>query len=106
MSPGLWCGPRVGIRVAGAARVRVSGPGATTGIEMGRDPGKPATRWTRHAGMGIELAGAVVGFCLLGIWIDRRYDTSPYGTLVCALLGLVGGMYNFIRQSLREVRRQ
>jgi F0F1-type ATP synthase assembly protein I len=56
--------------------------------------------------MGIELGAAVVGFCLLGIWIDHRYDTAPYGTLICALLGLVGGMFNFIRQSLQAVKDQ
>jgi F0F1-type ATP synthase assembly protein I len=56
--------------------------------------------------MGLELAGAVVGFCLLGLWIDHRYDTGPYGTLICALLGVVGGMFNFIRQALQAVREQ
>lgn len=73
---------------------------------MGREPGSPGPRWTRHAGMGVELAGAVVGFCLLGLWIDRRYETGPYGTLICALLGLVGGMYNFIRRSLQAFKDQ
>ena len=73
---------------------------------MGRKPGKAPPQWTRYAGMGVELSAAIVGFCLLGIWIDHRYDTGPYGTLICALLGLTGGMFNFIRQSLRAVKEQ
>jgi F0F1-type ATP synthase assembly protein I len=54
--------------------------------------------------MGIELGAAIVGFCLLGVWIDHRYETGPYGTLICALLGIVGGMFNFIRQALQAVK--
>ena len=66
-------------------------------------PGRaPQSRaWLRFAGTGIELAGAVAGFSLLGFWIDRRYDTSPWGLLICALCGAVGGFYNFIRSSFK-----
>ena len=73
---------------------------------MGDEPGKAPPKWSRLAGMGMELGAAVAGFCLLGVWIDYRYDTKPYGTLVCALLGLLGGMFNFIRQALRAVKEQ
>ena len=72
---------------------------------MGRDPGKPATRWTRHAGMGVEFAAAVAGFALLGYWIDAHYGTGPWGVLIGAALGLVGGTYNLIRQSMAAFRR-
>jgi F0F1-type ATP synthase assembly protein I len=50
--------------------------------------------------MGFELAAALVGFCLLGYWIDSKYDTAPWGLLICACLGLVGGMYNLVRTAL------
>ncbi len=73
---------------------------------MEPNAGKPKPSLSRFAGMGLELAGAVLGFCLLGMWIDHRYKTSPNGTLVCALLGLVGGMYNFIRQSMQMTKEQ
>lgn len=49
------------------------------------------------AGMGFELAGAVVGFTFLGLWIDRRYGTEPRALLICAAIGIVGGLYNFVR---------
>lgn len=49
------------------------------------------------AGMGFELAAAVAGFTFLGLWIDRKYDSSPWGLLVCAAIGVVGGLYNFVR---------
>ncbi len=56
--------------------------------------------WLRFSGMGIEFAAAVVGFTLVGLWIDRSYDCGPWGVLIGAVLGLIGGMYNLIRQSL------
>lgn len=69
-------------------------------------PGSDGKRpqWLALAGLGFELAAAVVGFALLGYWIDRHYETEPWGLLVCIGIGLFGGMYNFIRQSVRASR--
>lgn len=52
------------------------------------------------SGLGFELVGAVAGFTLLGYWWDRHFETGPWGLIVGIVLGLVGGMYNLIRQSL------
>ena len=57
--------------------------------------------WLRHTTIGMELFVAVLGFALLGLWIDRHYGTGPRGLLICSILGLIGGLYNFIRTSLR-----
>ena len=56
--------------------------------------------WTKLSGIGIELAAAVAGFTLVGYWWDRHFHTQPWGLLIGIALGLVGGMYNLIRQSL------
>lgn len=53
-----------------------------------------------NAGIGIEYAGAVAGFGLVGWWIDSAWDTSPWGVLVAVALGLIGATYNLVRQSL------
>jgi F0F1-type ATP synthase assembly protein I len=60
--------------------------------------------WTRFAGIGIEFAGAVAGFTVIGWFIDRHYNSSPWGVLVGVSLGLGGGMYNLIRESLAASR--
>lgn len=57
----------------------------------------------RLAGLGIELAGAILGFTLLGLWIDHHFDSRPWGLLVCVVMGFVGGFYNLIRSSLRAM---
>jgi F0F1-type ATP synthase assembly protein I len=56
--------------------------------------------WRRFAGMGTEFAGALCGLTLLGYWIDRHFGSGRKATLICASIGLVGGMYNFIRQAI------
>jgi len=52
------------------------------------------------SGIGFELVAAVAGFTLIGYGWDRFYGTAHWGVLIGALLGLIGGMYNLIRQSL------
>lgn len=65
---------------------------------------KQGASWTRLSGIGIELAAAVAGFTLAGYWWDRHFHTGPLGLLIGIGLGLVGGMYNMVRQSLLASR--
>ena len=70
---------------------------------------QPRQPWMRLASSGMELAAAVGGFALLGYWIDRHNGSSPWGLLIGALLGLIGGFYNLIKASLsasREARER
>ncbi len=59
----------------------------------------------RLAGAGLELAATMAGACLLGYWIDRRLGWEPWGLLVCAGVGIVGGLYNLIRKWVHGVLR-
>ena len=60
--------------------------------------------WVRYSGVGLELAGATAGLALIGYWIDGKFGTSPWGILICVLIGIVGGLYNLVRESLAAVR--
>jgi F0F1-type ATP synthase assembly protein I len=60
--------------------------------------------WVRHSGVGLELAGATAGLALVGYWIDGRFGTQPWGILGGVVIGLVGGLYNLVRESLQAVR--
>jgi F0F1-type ATP synthase assembly protein I len=60
--------------------------------------------WVRYSGIGLELAGATAGLALLGYWIDSKFGTSPWGILIGVAIGIVGGLYNLIRESLTAVR--
>jgi F0F1-type ATP synthase assembly protein I len=59
----------------------------------------------RFAGIGFELVAAVGALMLLGWWIDRHFGTGPWGLLVGAVVGLVGGMYNMVHEALGATRK-
>jgi ATP synthase protein I len=60
--------------------------------------------WVRYSGVGLQLAGAIGGLALVGSWIDGRFGTAPWGILGGVVIGLVGGLYNLVRESLEAVR--
>lgn len=63
-----------------------------------------STRLWSIAGMGTELAGGIVGMLLLGFLLDWWLGSSPWLTIGGAVLGLVGGGYNFLRRALQASR--
>ena len=65
---------------------------------------KSGSDWSKLSSIGFELAAAVGGFIFLGYLWDRHFGSSPWRTLTGAVLGLIGGMYNLIRQSLLATR--
>lgn len=60
----------------------------------------------RYAGMGIELGSAIIGLTLAGLWVDYKFHTGHKGLVIGATLGIVGGLYNFIKQALALSRTQ
>lgn len=72
----------------------------------GEQPGKPTSGSVWHlASMGVELAAAVGGGCLLGYWIDRHFGVGPWGLIIGASLGIIGGLYNMVRKAVHESLR-
>jgi F0F1-type ATP synthase assembly protein I len=69
-------------------------------------PGVPPARQNllRYAGLGAELAAAIVGLTLTGLWVDYHFHTRPVGVVVGASLGVIGGLYNFLRDAWRMSR--
>ena len=67
-------------------------------------PDRRSAGWIRYSGIGIEVAGAIAGFALIGYWLDGRFGTSPWCLLGGIVLGMVGGLYNLVRESLDAVR--
>lgn len=53
-----------------------------------------------YLGVGFEFAAAVGGLALLGYWVDRHFATEPWGVVVGALVGLIGGTYNLIKETM------
>ncbi len=53
--------------------------------------------WGVYGALGFQLAAMVIGGLLLGHWIDRRFETTPWLTLTGLIIGSIGGFYNLIR---------
>jgi F0F1-type ATP synthase assembly protein I len=56
-------------------------------------------------GAGAELGGAVLLMVLLGWWLDKKLDTTPWLMLTGAFIGIVGGLYNLYRHGQRFFRK-
>jgi len=60
--------------------------------------------WVRYSGTGLELAGATAGLALVGYWIDGKYGTAPWALLAGVVIGIVGGLYNLVKESMAAMR--
>lgn len=54
-----------------------------------------------YLGLGIQLAATVGIMVFVGIWIDKKLDTSPYFTLIFSILGIITGMYHFFKSVIK-----
>jgi len=60
--------------------------------------------WGKYLGIGLEIAvGVALGY-LIGVWVDRRWNSSPWGVLAGTMIGLAGGLYLLIRDAFRMNR--
>ncbi len=53
-----------------------------------------------------SLVAAVAVFTLLGVWLDRKFATSPWLTLAGALVGMTGGFISFFKAALGTRNRR
>ena len=54
----------------------------------------------KFLGLGLQMMMGVLLGVLIGWWLDRRYGWSPWGTLIGSMLGLAGGMYLLIKETM------
>ena len=59
----------------------------------------------RYGGLGTELAGGIIGFVLLGWWIDRSFGTAPLWLAVLSTVGCIGGLFYVIKRAI-ELQKQ
>lgn len=56
--------------------------------------------------VGTTYAGALVFYVLLGYWLDKKLGSSPWLTLVGAVVGAVGGFLWVYREVMRAGERE
>ncbi|MBC8234545.1 AtpZ/AtpI family protein [bacterium] len=69
-------------------------------------PNKPRSSDSafKYVGMAGKIAfglmGPIIAACFIGIYLDKRFNTTPWMTIVLLLLGLVvgfGGLYSMFK---------
>lgn len=69
-----------------------------------RSDDSPTSGLWRASGMGAEFTAGIVGMLALGWLVDEGLDTKPWGMIIGAAMGIVGGGYNFFRQAQKMNR--
>jgi ATP synthase protein I len=53
---------------------------------------------------GVEFVGGVLVCSALGWWLDKTFETKPWGLIILMLLGFGVGTFNALRLSARQQR--
>ncbi len=66
-------------------------------------------RWLKElinlSSLGLTLVIAtMIGFGL-GVYVDHKFHTNPWGSLGGLLLGLASGFYTLVKESLKGMRK-
>ena len=69
--------------------------------QLPSEPPKPASDKMRtvgkYSGLGIQMLATIGLSTWLGVWLDDRFGSGPWGTVVLTLLGVFLAMYQVIR---------
>lgn len=57
----------------------------------------PLAAYGIYGAAGLQLAASVVGFLLLGNWLDGKLGLSPWLAVAGLIVGFVGGLVNLVR---------
>jgi F0F1-type ATP synthase assembly protein I len=91
-------------RFEGSPEVTLAGPGdheRGTEDEKGlSDLAEGYRKATPYLAASTSLVAAVGVFTGLGVWLDKKFDTSPWLTLLGAALGMTGGFISFFKAVL------
>jgi F0F1-type ATP synthase assembly protein I len=63
-------------------------------------PKQDQNNWMKLAGAGMEIAVGLGLGAVIGNWIDRKYQSAPWGVLIGAGLGFAAGMYLLIKATI------
>lgn len=72
---------------------------------LGGSLGEAYRQLAPYMGLGTELAASVAGMLLVGYFLDKHFNTSPWLLLIGAAAGLIGGFFNFIKEVQRLSKR-
>ncbi|MFH1282137.1 MAG: AtpZ/AtpI family protein [bacterium] len=67
-----------------------------------REPDNKNKNVFSHIYSGTQLAVTVLIFFFVGFWLDAKWSSSPWLSVVGAVVGFTLGIYNFIKEFYGE----
>ena len=64
-----------------------------------------AVSGAEFAGIGVQFALAILVFVYAGVWLDKRFGSTPWFTLIGVFVGATGGFYSMYRKITASQRR-
>jgi F0F1-type ATP synthase assembly protein I len=58
------------------------------------------------AGIGIQFAATILVFVFAGIWLDKRFGTSPWLLILFVFVGASAGFFSMYRKVTAAQRRE
>lgn len=55
-----------------------------------------------YLGLGLQLALTVGVMVFLGVWLDGKFNTNPWLTVGCSILGIFAALFSFIKTVLKS----
>ena len=71
---------------------------------MKKDTKKLFKQLWYYSSLSFSIALSIVIGLAIGVWLDKRYDTSPVWTLIFLVLGVIAGFRN-IYLALQKARK-
>ncbi len=58
-----------------------------------------------YLGLGLQLAFAVLFFFFIGKWLDNKFETTPYISIISMAVGMIGGFISFFKKAIELGKR-
>lgn len=71
---------------------------------MKRETRRAFKEMAYYSSLGISVSLAIFIGLGIGVWLDRKFDTSPWLTLIFLVLGIIAGFRN-IALAIKRVRK-
>jgi F0F1-type ATP synthase assembly protein I len=66
---------------------------------------RKAVSGSEFAGVGIQFAATIVVGALAGVWLDKRFDTSPWLLIVMVFGGAGTGFWSMYRRLMASQKK-
>jgi ATP synthase protein I len=72
-------------------------------MRMQRETRRAWRELAYYSSLGFSVALSIVIGLAAGVYVDRRFDSSPWGLLICLVFGIAAGFRN-IGHAIRKSR--